>query len=175
MVLPTINLAGMVRDSIVDGPGIRTVFFAQGCYHNCEGCHNPETHSFGKGYYYTIDQLVEVAKRNKLGKGITFSGGDPFEQSEAFAILAKRLRSEKYELAAYTGYLFEELTSDDDKEFLKELDILIDGKFMIDRRNLDLSFRGSDNQRIIDVQKSLATGKVVLTDQERWINPRMAY
>ena len=89
---PKINIAGLVHDSVVDGPGIRYAIFAQGCSHNCKGCHNPQTHKFGVGSDLSIDEIIADIKTNPLIKGITFTGGDPFFQAAAFAVLAKKLR-----------------------------------------------------------------------------------
>lgn len=160
----TINMAGIVGDSIVDGPGIRTAYFSQGCPHHCEGCHNPETWDFDAGTPMEAEQLAQIARDNPLCHGVTFSGGDPFAQAGGFAELAEILRKEGYETAAYTGYTFEQLRdagTPDQKRFLSALDVLVDGPFVHAQRSLDLPFRGSANQRIIDVQKSLASGTVV--------------
>ncbi|MCR5699153.1 MAG: anaerobic ribonucleoside-triphosphate reductase activating protein [Treponemataceae bacterium] len=153
-----LNIAGLVNDSIVDGPGIRFTVFAQGCSHNCEGCHNPETHEFGTGVNYTINEILREIQANPLVRGVTFSGGDPFFQAEGFAELAKELKKLKYEVACYTGFTWEYLIGCGDVhkiELLKNLDVLVDGPFILAKKNLDLLFRGSSNQRIIDVQKSL--------------------
>ena len=158
-----LKLAGIAGDSIVDGPGIRTTYFAQGCPHHCEGCHNPETWDFGGGKPWEAEALADVARNNPLCKGVTFSGGEPFAQPEGFSELAEILRSDGYEIAAYTGYLFEELQNGTtaQKRLLGLLDVLIDGRFELRRRSLELPFRGSANQRIIDVPKSLAAGEIV--------------
>ncbi len=166
----TINLAGVIDESIVDGPGIRTVIFAQGCPRRCEGCQNPQSHPFGTGQDQTVDELYARVRRDPLVRGVTFSGGEPFSQAAPFAALAARLKAAGYEVAAYTGYTFEELYAGTQaqRELLAQLDILVDGEFILARRNLDLRFRGSDNQRILDVPKSLAEGRAVWTRQERW-------
>ena len=166
-----LDLSGIVQDSIVDGPGIRTTFFCQGCPHHCEGCHNPETWDFGCGTQVPVEDLVDVVKSNPLCRGVTFSGGEPFAQGTAFAKLARLLKAEGYEVASYSGYTFEELLegSDDQKELLASIDILIDGPFVMTERSLELVFRGSRNQRILDVPKSLAAGKAVSTTSLRWL------
>lgn len=158
-----LNLAGIAGDSIVDGPGIRTTYFAQGCPHHCEGCHNPETWAFDGGTPWEAEDLADIARENPLCRGVTFSGGEPFVQAEGFAELAEILKPEGYEIAAYTGYLFEELQKGTaaQKRLLGLLDVLIDGRFLLSERSLELPFRGSGNQRIIDVQKSLAAGEIV--------------
>ena len=165
-----LNLSGIVSDSIVDGPGIRTTFFCQGCPHHCEGCHNPETWDFGCGTDVPVEDLVEVVRANPLCRGVTFSGGEPFAQAEGFAKLAKLLKEKGYEVASYSGYTFEELLegSDEQKELLASIDILIDGPFVMAERSLEIAFRGSRNQRILDVPKSLAAGKAVATTSGRW-------
>ena len=165
-----LDLSGIVSDSIVDGPGIRTTIFSQGCPHHCEGCHNPETWDFGCGTKMAIEKLLQIVEENPLCRGVTFSGGEPFAQAEGFAKLAKLLKEKGYEVASYTGYTFEQLLagSDAQKKLLKSIDILIDGPFLLSERSLEVSFRGSRNQRILDVPASLAAGKAVETTQPRW-------
>ncbi len=165
-----LNLAGIVADSIVDGPGIRVTIFSQGCPHHCEGCHNPETWAFEGGTEMSEEQLVEIVRSNPLAKGVTFSGGEPFAQAEGFAALAKQLKSLGYEVASYSGYTFEELQNGTDaqKELLEQLDVLIDGRFELQSRSLELVFRGSRNQRILDVPASLRAGVAVEQSAPRW-------
>ena len=165
-----LNLSGIVSDSIVDGPGIRVSVFSQGCPHHCVGCHNPETWEFGVGTDMTPEQVFAIVKSNPLCKGVTFSGGEPFAQAEGFAKLAELLKGEGYEVASYTGFTFEQLLSGTpgQKALLSKLDVLIDGPFILAERSLELSFRGSKNQRILDVQKSLAQNKAVLHTALRW-------
>lgn len=166
----TINIAGIMDDSIVDGPGIRTAIFAQGCPRRCAGCHNPESHAFGVGTDVSATELFTRIKGNPLVRGVTFSGGEPFSQAEGFSALANLLKPAGYEIAAYSGYTFEELQSGtrEQQALLAQLDVLVDGEFIHSQRNLDLRFRGSENQRILDVQKSLAAGKAIWYDGERW-------
>ena len=166
-----LDLSGIVGDSIVDGPGIRTTFFCQGCPHHCEGCHNPETWDFGCGTKVPVEELVDVVKANPLCRGVTFSGGEPFAQAAGFAKLARLLKAQGYEVASYSGFTFEELLegSQDQKELLASIDILIDGPFVMAERSLEIAFRGSRNQRILDVPKSLAAGKAVPTTSPRWL------
>lgn len=167
-----INVAGVMEDSIVDGPGLRTAIFAQGCPRRCEGCHNPQSHAFGTGTDWTVDALFERIRKNPIVRGVTFSGGEPFSQAAPFAELGRRLKQAGYEVAAYTGYTFEELADDGSpaqKSLLKILDVLIDGEFILAQRNLDLRFRGSANQRILDVPQSLAAGRAVWCAAERWV------
>lgn len=165
-----INLAGIIEESIVDGPGIRTVFFTQGCPRSCLGCHNADTQAFGTGTDKSVKACYDIAKRNPLVKGVTFSGGEPFSQAKALAQLAQMLRADGYEIAAYTGFTFEQLCNgtDDQKQLLALCHIIIDGEFVLDKKDLNLKFRGSANQRIIDVQQSLAKGEAVSTTQARW-------
>lgn len=166
-----IKIAGIENDSIVDGPGIRTVFFCQGCPHHCIGCHNEETWDFSGGTLMDEDKLFKIVKNNPLCRKVTFSGGEPFAQAAGFAKLAKKLRESGYEVASYSGYTFEELLNGtaEQMELLSNIDILIDGRFILEKRSLDLNFRGSTNQRIIDVPKSLIEKKAILTTDGRWL------
>jgi len=166
-----LNLSGIVSDSIVDGPGIRTTIFSQGCPHHCPGCHNPETWAFGCGTDMPVEAIVDIVKANPLCRGVTFSGGEPFAQAAAFARLASLLKEQGYEVASYSGYTFEELLegSEDQKKLLETIDILIDGPFLLAEKSLEIAFRGSRNQRILDVKKSLAAGKAVETASKRWL------
>ena len=162
-----LNLAGVVKESIVDGPGFRYVVFAQGCPHHCEGCHNPETHAFGTGFPATPEKIIEDIERNSLISGITLSGGEPFCQPVAFAALAKMAAKKGISVITYTGFLFEELIKSDEEAvlaLLKATDFLVDGPFMLDQKSLLLKFRGSKNQRIIDVKKSIESNMVITTE-----------
>lgn len=165
-----LELSGIVSDSIVDGPGIRTTIFSQGCPHHCPGCHNPETWAFGCGTQIPVEAVVEIVESNPLCRGVTFSGGEPFAQAEGFARLARVLKEKGYEIASYSGYTFEELLrgSEAQKELLRSIDILIDGRFILAQKSLEIAFRGSRNQRILDIKKSLAEGKAVETASKRW-------
>ena len=166
-----LELSGIVGDSIVDGPGIRTTVFSQGCPHHCPGCHNPETWKFGCGTPMEEERILEIVRSNPLCRGVTFSGGEPFAQAEGFAMLARLLKAAGYEVASYSGYTFEQLLrgSKAQRELLEAIDILIDGPFLLEEKSLEVPFRGSKNQRILDVPKSLAAGKAVETTQERWL------
>jgi len=164
-----IRIAGIIKESIVDGPGIRMVVFAQGCKHNCPGCHNPETHPFDGGTLVTIESILAQAKSNPLLDGLTFSGGEPFEQAEAFALLARETQKLNLDVVTYTGYTYEYLRKNASRHrgwdaLLDETDILIDGRYEADKRNLLLKFRGSENQRMIDVKRTKAENRVVLLD-----------
>ena len=166
-----LDLSGIVSDSIVDGPGIRTTIFSQGCPHHCPGCHNPETWDFGCGTQLPVETIVEIVRSNPLCRGVTFSGGEPFAQAAGFARLAILLKEKGYEVASYSGFTFEELLegSEDQKQLLASIDILIDGPFLQAEKSLEIAFRGSRNQRILDVSKSLAVGKAVETTSKRWL------
>ena len=172
-----LNLAGKVEESVVDGPGIRTVIFAQGCPRRCEGCHNPQSHPFHTGTDCTAEQLLRGIEADPLVRGVTFSGGEPFSQAAAFAALGRCLKRKGYEVAAYTGFVLEELLTGtpEQRALLQTLDILVDGPFVLAQRNLDLRFRGSDNQRVLDVPASLAADAAVWTAQERWTGPRRGF
>ena len=146
----------LLTDSIVDGEGLRAVLWTQGCSHNCKGCHNPETHSFEKGVLVDVEDVKSFIKELVLQDGITLSGGDPFFQPEAIKEIAKFAKELGLTVWAYTGFTFEELIKyDKTKDALKYIDVLVDGKFEIENRTLSLKFRGSTNQRIIDVKRSL--------------------
>ena len=165
-----LSLAGIVGDSIVDGPGIRMTIFCQGCPHHCHGCHNPETWAFEGGTDMDEEQIMEIVRSNPLVKGVTFSGGEPFAQAEGFAKLAKKLHGQGYEVASYSGYTFEQLKdgTSAQKDLLSNIDILIDGPYVEEKRSLTLVYRGSSNQRILDVKKSLKEERAVESDQKRW-------
>lgn len=161
-----LRIAGIINESIVDGPGIRLVVFTQGCKHHCPGCHNPHTHSFEGGTLIDIDDIIKQMKNNPLLDGITLSGGDPFEQAEPLGELAARVKSMGYNVMTYTGYNFEYILANKDKKsgwdkLISETDILVDERFEIAKKSMLLKFRGSENQKIIDVKKSLASNSIV--------------
>lgn len=163
----SLRLAGIVRESIVDGPGIRFTVFCQGCPHGCEGCHNPETHDFNGGSDCSIDRLLEEIDKNPLLAGVTFSGGEPFCQAESFANLGRQVKARGLNITAFSGYTLEKLTemAANDvavRELLEITDILIDGPFMKELRDLTLQFRGSSNQRVIDMNETRKAGEIVL-------------
>ncbi|KPU45643.1 pyruvate formate-lyase 1-activating enzyme [Oxobacter pfennigii] len=160
-----LRIAGIVKESIVDGPGIRLVVFAQGCEHNCKGCHNPHTHSFDGGTLIDIDDIIEQVKKNPLLDGVTLSGGEPFEQAQALSELAEKVKKLNLNVITYTGYTMEYILENKEEhpgweELLNLTDLLVDGKFELDKKNILLKFRGSENQRIIDVKESLKTGNI---------------
>ena len=163
----SIRLAGIVRESIVDGPGIRFTVFCQGCPHACEGCHNPETHDFAGGKDISIERLLEEIDKNKLLAGVTFSGGEPFCQPEAFAELGRRVKERGLNIVVFSGYTLEELEKmavqrAEVRELLDLTDILIDGRFVKEERDLTLQFRGSRNQRVIDMNQTRKTGETAI-------------
>ncbi len=164
-----LRLAGVIRESIVDGPGIRMTVFTQGCPHHCKGCHNEQTWDFSGGYESSTERILEEAQKDPILRGLTFSGGEPFSQAENMAILAKEAKALGYDIFCYTGYTFEKLYSEFDthpeyKELLSYCDWLVDGPFVLEKRSLMTKFRGSTNQRILDVKKSLECGYAVETE-----------
>lgn len=169
-----IRLSGVVEESIVDGPGFRYVIFTQGCPHNCEGCHNPQTHDPAGGYEEDTDKLFSDIVKDPLLDGVTFSGGEPFCQCPPLAALAGKLRAafgDKLSIMSYSGFTYEQLMKmaekdEDCRALLGSLDYLVDGKFEIAKRSLELKFRGSSNQRFIDMKKSFAEGRPVEADTE---------
>lgn len=168
----SLRIAGVVSDSITDGPGIRYTLFVQGCPHHCPGCHNPQTHDFNGGRDAEENEIIQGINKNPLLSGLTLSGGEPMCQARALAHLVQRVRKECpriKEVACYTGYTFEELKDvDGANELLGQLDTLVDGRFIQAERSWELKFKGSKNQRVIDVPKSLAEGRVVLNISSRW-------
>lgn len=153
-------------DSIVDGPGLRIVVWAQGCLKNCPQCHNPQTHDLNKGSLRDVNNIYDEIVSYSLTQGVTFSGGEPFLQAKAFAKLAKMLRKKNINIWSFSGYTFEELVAKHKtKVLLKQLDVLVDGEFKYQLKSDTLVFRGSSNQRIIDVKKSLKEKRVVLWEQ----------
>ena len=158
-----IRLAGVVNDSIVDGPGLRLAVFAQGCPHHCPECHNPQSHDFDGGEWGDTAEILRIAEDNCLLDGITLTGGEPFCQPEACAELARGAHELGLNVWVYTGYLFENLLNGTDaqRELLKNADVLVDGPFLIAQKSMDVRFRGSNNHRLIDVQKSLNAGHAV--------------
>jgi len=167
----TIRVAGIENDSITDGPGLRFTLFVQGCPRACPGCHNPQSIPLEGGELHTTEDLIGRIRKNPLLTGVTFSGGEPLIQAAALLPLAKMIHEDNLDLAIYTGYTFEEILKENDPDVLLLLsfaDILIDGPYVIKKRNLSLRFRGSGNQRILDVPKSLAAREAVWTNDKDW-------
>ncbi|MGI6221828.1 MAG: anaerobic ribonucleoside-triphosphate reductase activating protein [Coriobacteriales bacterium] len=160
-----VRIAGTVNDSIVDGPGIRFSIFTQGCSHHCPGCQNPQTWDFEGGELVDTDDLLAKIAKNPLLKGITLTGGEPFEQPEPLIELSRACHERGLDAWAYSGYTFEEIVGgaagDAARELLSECDVLVDGLFVEDLKTLGLKWRGSSNQRVIDVPASLDAGSVV--------------
>lgn len=155
--------AEITRDSVVDGPGLRTVIWCQGCQHNCPECHNAATHTMDGGFLKDADALIAEILAVKLQSGVTFSGGEPMLQSKCCTYIAKILKAKGLNIWCYTGFTFEELLEDPAcAEFLNYIDVLVDGKFIPELKSYDLAFRGSANQRLIDVPKTLQREEIVL-------------
>lgn len=163
----SIRLASLIHDSIVDGEGLRTVVFTQGCPHKCVGCHNQASIPYDGGQILDIEVVLKDILDRDL-KRVTFSGGEPFVQAESCYQIAKVLKEKGYNLWSYSGYTIDALLKHKDpyiKKFLSQLDILIDGRFILAERSLHTLFRGSRNQRIIDVQKSLLENRAIIASQ----------
>jgi anaerobic ribonucleoside-triphosphate reductase activating protein len=159
-----VQVAGIVNESVTDGPGLRTTIFFQGCSHHCSGCHNPHTWNFDGGYSLEIEALISQIPYSPLIKGITLSGGDPFFQPLAALALAKDCKKHKKDVWAFTGFTWEQLVDQgntDRLELLRACDVLVDGSYMQSLKCFDLPFRGSSNQRLIAVQDSLSLGRVI--------------
>lgn len=161
----TLRLSGIIDESIVDGHGFRYTVFVQGCPHHCPGCHNPQTHPFEGGKEQSVEKIFSEFCENPLLKGITFSGGEPFCQPEPLARLAALVHTKGKDVTVYTGYTLESLTAMHRPEIdrlLAETDILIDGPFLLEQKDLSLQFRGSRNQRVIDMNQTRRAGRIVL-------------
>lgn len=161
-----IKIASVIDDSIVDGPGIRMTVFFQGCSHECEGCFNKETWDFNGGHYCDVEDIYKAAMNNPLLDGITLSGGDPIYQVKGALELVKLFENTPLNIFVYTGFTFEELleiskNNEDLQAFLEKIDYLVDGKFDITKKDISLRFRGSSNQRIINVKQSLKENKII--------------
>ncbi|MDR2137847.1 MAG: anaerobic ribonucleoside-triphosphate reductase activating protein [Synergistaceae bacterium] len=162
-----LRIAGLVDDSITDGPGLRLAVFSQGCLHRCRGCHNPATHDPGGGYEVDVAAILAALDANPLLDGITLTGGEPFLQAFPLAELARGVKRRGLSVWTYTGYRWEELMEEIGRgnagfaELLKHTDVLVDGRHEQEARSLSLSFRGSSNQRLVDVPRSLTTARVV--------------
>lgn len=156
MINMKIRLAGIIENSINNGEGIRKVIFAQGCKHHCKGCFNPSTHDFNGGYECDTDKIIERINNDYMIDGVTFSGGDPFEQAEAFAEISKNINPE-LNIWCYTGYTLQEIIDKANEkpewvDLLTHIDVLVDGKFEEDKKDRNLKFKGSSNQNIIQLR-----------------------
>jgi len=162
-----LRVAGIIRESVVDGPGIRSVVFAQGCPRRCQGCHNPESIDPNGGKVMEDKEIIDLINQVKLIKGVTFSGGEPFLQADAFAQLGRRFKQIGLDIMTYTGYTWDELIRLGQEnpavlELLEVTDYLVDGPFVEAQKDLNLPYRGSKNQRVIDVTQSFQASDVVL-------------
>jgi len=165
MLNSIVQIAGIISESVVDGPGLRSTIFFQGCDHACKDCHNPETWDPKGGTSMLLQDLVSKLGLNPLITGVTFSGGDPFFQATVAAELGCFLKDQGLNLWVYTGYTWEYLLNHSENAGFRALldvtDVLVDGPFQIEKKSLKLPFRGSSNQRLINVSKSIQTGVVV--------------
>ena len=145
-----IRILNILEQTMADGPGFRTAIYCAGCAHRCPGCHNPQSWDFGAGYDVTVDELLDIIKADEMSD-VSFSGGDPFYQVEAFTELARRIKTETDKtIWCWTGFTLEEIQADPRlAQMLPWLDVLVDGPFILERRDTSLLFRGSPNQRII--------------------------
>ncbi len=151
-----INLNGIINDSVVDGPGLRTVIFTQGCPHHCKGCHNPQSWSTKDNEVWDVEELINHIKNISSFKKVTISGGEPFLQKEAVQKICKSLKEDGFNIYIYSGYIFEDLIKDEiNYDILSNVDFLIDGPFKEELKDTSLSIYGSNNQRVIDVQKEI--------------------
>ncbi|MDR0928656.1 MAG: anaerobic ribonucleoside-triphosphate reductase activating protein [Oscillospiraceae bacterium] len=158
-----LRIAGLVSDSIVDGAGLRLSVFVQGCPHRCPGCHNPESHDPVGGSEMAVAEIAQKAARNPLLSGITLTGGEPMEQAAGCLALVRAL-PEYLNVWVYSGYTYEEILGSGDQDkvaLLNACDVLVDGRFVLAERSLSLRFRGSRNQRVIDLNCTRAAGEVV--------------
>lgn len=166
------NVSGINFESIADGEGVRVVVFISGCLHNCKGCHNPASHSFTAGQPFTSDlqdKIVAYIKNTPFISGLTLSGGDPMYSAEELIPFVQKLRSEVVGVTVwiYSGFLYEEIKQNEEMaELLKQCDVLVDGEFVLEQRDITLAYKGSQNQRIIDVQKSITDNKIILYEGE---------
>ena len=159
--------ADITTDSIVDGEGIRSVIWTQGCLHHCPGCHNPETWDFNDGTLVDVEDVIEEIKNIELQDGITLSGGDPLYQIEPCLEIAKFCQNNNLNVWCYTGFTVEELLKRAKKEpklkeLLENIDVLVDSPFMLELKSYDVPFRGSKNQRLIDSKKTIKENKVCI-------------
>lgn len=160
-----LRIAGIVDDSVVDGPGVRYTIFTQGCSHNCRGCHNPATHDYNAGTPVEPGEIIADLRQFKYLDAVTLSGGEPLDQPEAVLELVTRLKDFNYNVLIFSGYTFDEIMNDPAKAAIMQFaDTLVDGRFDVSRQSYDLNYRGSENQRIIDVPASLSQKKVCLRE-----------
>ena len=166
-----IRLAGIVPESIVDGPGYRLAVFVQGCPHACPGCHNPKTHDFAGGYLSDTDQIIAQMGKNPLVRGVTLTGGEPMMQAEALCEVASAAKAKGMNVWCYTGYTLETLQRENNParmRLLEHVDVLVDGPYIAHERSLELNYCGSRNQRLIDMHATRATGEICLYEVPQW-------
>lgn len=157
-----IRIADIVQESFVDGPGIRFTIFAQGCSHKCKGCQNPKTHDYNAGRLVEVSDIIQLIESDPLIDGVSFSGGEPFDQALSFWELACKIKEKGLSIIVWSGYTYEQILQRPDMyQLLSVIDYLVDGEFQIDKRSLNLKWKGSYNQRLIDVQRSLEEARVV--------------
>lgn len=163
--MTTISILEIVEDTTVDGPGFRTSVYSSGCPHHCPGCHNPQSWNIENGHPVEVDEILKVILDDPFAD-VTFTGGDPMFQPQGFTELAKGIREHSTKnIWCYTGYRFEELLQNPvQKALLEQIDVLVDGRFIEALKDEELRFRGSSNQRIIDVQASLEKVETVVMD-----------
>lgn len=161
----TINIMRIIRGTTVDGPGFRTSIYFAGCRHKCEGCHNPDSWDFHAGEPMTLDQIREVIEEEDFD--VTLSGGDPLYNPEWVLAISEIVHELNHSVWIYTGFRWEEICSDEKLlNAVSHCDVIVDSPFMIHLRDTDLLFRGSSNQRIIDIKKSLDSGEIVLWSRD---------
>lgn len=166
-----LRIFGLANDSIVDGPGIRYTIFVQGCVHNCPGCHNPESHALDGGREEEVEIILDNIRKNPLLDGVTFSGGEPFLHAKTLSFIADKVHGLGLDVMCYTGYTLEQLkegasSENGWEELLSRIDILVDGRFILEQRSVELNFKGSKNQRVIDMNKTREQGDIVLWEEE---------
>ncbi len=165
-----IRVLDIIEDTMVDGPGFRTSIYCAGCSHRCPGCHNPQSWAFGQGHEMTTDELMKIIMSDPFAN-VTFSGGDPMYQAAGFAELAQAIRQQSNkDIWCFTGFVYESLIHEDQRALLEQIDVLVDGPFIQELHDPDLLFRGSSNQRLIDVQASLYAGKTILWNPDVTVN-----
>ncbi len=166
-----IRIAGIETESIVDGPGYRLAVFTQGCPHDCPGCHNPQTHAFDGGTLRDTEEIIALLGKNPLVRGVTLTGGEPMMQPSPLCLIAEAAREKGMNVWCYTGFTLEKLLAEnrgDRMRLLRLVDVLVDGPFLSHERSLDLLYRGSKNQRLIDMPNTLASGEVCLYEPLAW-------
>jgi len=167
-----LKISSYIQDSIVDGQGLRFALFTQGCPHHCAGCHNPGTHDPDGGFEAATADVISAMLSNPLTDGLTLSGGEPFAQAADCAEIAAAAKNAGLNVWAYSGWTFGEIlggAAPHGAELLRLCDVLVDGRFELSERSLSLKWRGSANQRLVDVQKSLASGEVVLWEAKPYV------